>query len=69
MGEFDVATQRRTKNLEELTVLPAAEVLPFAAEGGRDAMLARMEHAAAQLAKRRRRKDRRSDPRGYGPPA
>ncbi len=35
MGEFDVATQRRTKNLEELTVLPAAEVLPFAAEGGR----------------------------------
>ena len=24
MGEFDVATQRRTKNLEELTVLPAA---------------------------------------------
>ena len=31
MGEFDVATQRRTKNLEELTVLPAAEVL--AAQG------------------------------------
>ena len=52
MGEFDVATQRRTKNLEELTVLPAAEVLPFAAEGGRDALLARMEHAAAQLAKK-----------------
>ena len=52
MGEFDVATQRRTKNLEELTVLPAAEVLPFAAEGGRDAMLARMEHAAALLAKK-----------------
>ena len=52
MGEFDVATQRRTKNLEELTVLPAAEVLPFAAEGGRNAMLARMEHAAAQLAKK-----------------
>lgn len=52
MGEFDVATQRRTKNLEELTVLPAAEVLPFAAEGGRDAMLARMEHAAAQLSKK-----------------
>ena len=52
MGEFDVATQRRTKNIEELTVLPAAEVLPSAAEGGRDAMLARMEHAAAQLAKK-----------------
>ncbi len=27
-------------------------MLPFAAEGGRDAMLARMEHAAAQLAKK-----------------
>ena len=52
MGEFDVATQRRTKNIEELTVLPAAEVLPDAAEGGREAMLARMEHAAAQLAKK-----------------
>ena len=52
MGEFDIATQRRTKNIEELIVLPAAEVLPFAAEGGRDAMLARMEHAAAQLAKK-----------------
>ncbi len=48
MGEFDVATQRRTKNLEELTVLPAAEVLPFAAE----TRCSRMEHAAAQLAKR-----------------
>ena len=52
MGEFDVATQRRTKNIDTLTVLPAAEVLPFAAEGGREAMLARMEHAAAQLAKK-----------------
>ena len=26
MGEFDVSTQRRTKNLEELTVLPAGRV-------------------------------------------
>ena len=52
MGEFDIATQRRTKNIEELTVLPAAEVLPDAAEGGRGAMLARMEHTAAQLAKK-----------------
>ena len=52
MGEFDIATQRRTKNIEELTILPAAEVLPLAAEGGREAMLARMEHAAGQLGKK-----------------
>jgi len=53
MGEFDVATQRRTKNLARLTVLPAAEVLPDAAEGGREALLARIEHAAKTLEKRR----------------
>ena len=52
MGEFDIATQRRTKNIEVLTILPAAEVLPCAAEGGVDAMLARMERAAAQLARK-----------------
>ena len=52
MGEFDIATQRRTKNIEELTVLPAAEVLPSAAEDGGEAMLARMEHAARELAKK-----------------
>ncbi len=52
MGEFDVATQRRTKNIDSLTVLPATELLPDAAEGGRDAMLARMEHALSQLEKK-----------------
>ena len=53
MGEFDVGTQRRTKNVGSLTVLPAAEVLPDAAEGGRDALLARIEHAAKQLARKK----------------
>ena len=53
MGEFDVSTQRRTKNIKSLAVLPAAEVLPEAAEGGREAMLARIEHAAKQLEKKK----------------
>ncbi len=49
MGEFDVSTQRRTKNIKRLSILPAAEVLPDAAEGGREGMLARIDHAAKQL--------------------
>ncbi len=53
MGEFDVSTQRRTKNIQRLSILPAAEVLPDAAEGGRDAMLARIEHAAKVLARKK----------------
>ncbi|MBE7007910.1 MAG: transcription-repair coupling factor [Ruminococcaceae bacterium] len=53
MGEFDVTTQRRTKNIKRLTVLPAAEVLPDAAEGGREGMLARIAHAADQLARKK----------------
>ncbi len=53
MGEFDVTTQRRTRNLKKLSVLPAAEVLPDAAEGGRAGMLARIEHAALRLSRRK----------------
>ena len=52
MGEFDTATQRRTKNIKSALLLPAAEVLPHAAEGGREAMLARIEHAAAELSRK-----------------
>ena len=52
IGEFDVTTQRRTQNIKSLTVLPAAEVLPALSEGGKGAMLARMEHAAKRLAKK-----------------
>ncbi|MDO4812518.1 MAG: transcription-repair coupling factor [Eubacteriales bacterium] len=52
MGEFDVSTQRRTKNVDQLTVLPAAEVLPECAEGGREAMLERVSHALRRLAKK-----------------
>ena len=53
MGEFDAVTQRRTKNIKKLTILPAAEVLPDAAEGGREALYARVEHAAKQLARKK----------------
>ena len=49
MGEFDITTQRRTKNIKRLSVLPAAEVLPDAAEGGRAAMLERISYAARRL--------------------
>ena len=34
MGLFDVSTQRRTAQLSEAVILPAAEVLPQLAEGG-----------------------------------
>jgi len=53
MGAFDVTTQRRTRNIETARVLPAAEVLPDAAEGGRAALLARIEHAAKQLSRKK----------------
>ena len=53
MGAFDVTSQRRTKNIESLTVLPAAEVLPDCAEGGREAMLERVSFALRRLAKKK----------------
>ena len=53
MGTFDVTSQRRTKNIESLTVLPAAEVLPDCAEGGREAMLERVSFALRRLAKKK----------------
>ena len=34
MGSFDPVTQRRTKNVKEALLLPAAEVLPHSADGG-----------------------------------
>ena len=52
MGEFDVATQRRIRNVEKMKILPAAEVLPQAAEGGLEAMLARISYAADLLEKK-----------------
>ena len=52
MGEFDLATQRRTQNVKSLTVLPAAEVLPALSDGGREKMLERLSRAAQKLEKK-----------------
>ena len=52
MGEFDLATQRRTQNVKSLTVLPAAEVLPALTGGGREKMLERLSRAAQKIEKK-----------------
>mgnify|MGYP002579049210 CR=1 FL=1 len=52
MGEFDLATQRRTQNVKTLTVLPAAEVLPALSDGGREKMLERLSRAAQKIEKK-----------------
>ena len=52
MGEFDLATQRRTQNVKSLTVLPAAEVLPALTDGGREKMLERLSRAAQKIEKK-----------------
>ena len=52
MGEFDLATQRRTQNVKTLTVLPAAEVLPALSAGGREKMLERLSRAAQKIEKK-----------------
>ena len=52
MGEFDLATQRRTQNVKTLTVLPAAEVLPALTAGGREKMLERLSRAAQKIEKK-----------------
>ena len=52
MGEFDLATQRRTQNVKSLTVLPAAEVLPALSDGGREKMLERLSRAAQKIEKK-----------------
>jgi len=46
LGAFDTTTQRRTRNVEEALILPAAEVLPHSAPGG----LAGLAETVAELA-------------------
>ena len=52
IGIFDLATQRRTENRKHVTILPAAEVLPSAAEGGDEALWERMEKACKAAEKK-----------------
>jgi len=48
MGLFDTATQRRTRNIEQAVLLPAAEVLPHMAPGGVAALTAKLNKLAAK---------------------
>jgi len=56
MGFFDVQTQRRTENLRECLVLPAAETLPDFYDGGRQALSEILSQYASRLAKRTQNK-------------
>ncbi len=53
MGLFDPATQRRTENLKEAEILPAAEVLPQLAPGGFPGLLEAMDQLIAKAQKSR----------------
>ena len=53
MGLFDVNTQRRTENLKEAEILPAAEVLPQFAPGGYGGLLEAMDGLISRTRKRR----------------
>ena len=48
MGYFDVTTQRRTENVTECSVLPAAEALPQLAPGGEEGLADALAAAAAK---------------------
>ena len=52
MGAFDVSTQRRTQNVEEVVLLPAGEVLPAFAPGGAAGLAGRMEALKEKLEKK-----------------
>ena len=54
LGQFDPGTQRRTKNVDDALILPAAEVLPRSAPGGLSGLADRLEALAAKAAKRQK---------------
>ena len=58
MGYFDPVTQRRTENVEEITVLPVAEMQPGLHEGGRTGLQRDLE---GLLARQKRRRNRNED--------
>ena len=51
---FDVVSQRRTENIERVTILPAAESLPSLFAGGPEALAAEIESFAARKLSRSR---------------
>ena len=52
MGTFDPGTQRRTANVEKALLLPAAEVLPYTAEGGMAGLGQRLLKLADKLSQK-----------------
>ena len=48
LGVFDPMTQRRSRAVEEVRLLPAREALPRLAEGGADGLCAQLEKLAAR---------------------
>ena len=53
MGAFDIATQRRTHNIEQILLLPAGEVLPALARGGAEGLAEKLEVLAGKLSKKK----------------
>ena len=53
MGLFDVSTQRRTENLKQVELLPAAETLPQLAPGGVLGLVHAIEELRIRLEKKR----------------
>lgn len=53
MGYFDPGTQRRTENCSRCLLLPAAEVLPDLAQGGRAQLLASLRKLKSKVEKRK----------------
>lgn len=51
MGSFDAATQRRTQNVQQALLLPAAETLPQQAQGGVLGLVQEIEREIARLEK------------------
>jgi len=53
LGLFDIHTQRRTENIREAEILPAAEVLPQFSPGGTAGLLEAMDGVTARVKRRR----------------
>ena len=53
MGHFDVADQRRTEQIKQCTILPAAETLPTLTRGGTEALCREIDAFADRYARRR----------------
>ncbi|MBS1382998.1 transcription-repair coupling factor [Flavonifractor sp. DFI.6.63] len=53
LGLFDPNTQRRTENIRQAEILPAAEVLPQCAPGGWDGLLGELDGLIARVKRRK----------------